>query len=154
PYETSAGDELSMLSQMGISTNAGGSGESVSRSRLRGYLELDESQLDSVLESNLSAVKELFGNDSDGDRSVDSGIAYEMNRFLRTYTQRGGLISNRIAGIDNRIDNTEDDMSNLNDRLERKEQDLKRKYGRMENNLGELEKEREAIEGFSSQNNR
>ncbi|MFP4266676.1 MAG: flagellar filament capping protein FliD [Spirochaetaceae bacterium] len=154
PYETSAGDELSMLSQMGISTNAGGSGESVSRSRLRGYLELDESKLDSVLESNLSAVKELFGSDTDGDRSVDSGIAYEMNRFLRTYTQRGGLISNRIAGIDNRIDNTEDDMSNLNDRLERKEQDLKRKYGRMENNLGELEKEREAIEGFDSQNNR
>ncbi|MFO7848402.1 MAG: flagellar filament capping protein FliD [Spirochaetia bacterium] len=152
PYETSAGDELSMLSQMGISTNAGGSG-SVSRSRLRGYLELDESQLDSVLENRLSAVQELFGKDTNGDRAIDSGIAYEMNNFLRSYTQRGGLISNRIAGIENRIENTEDDMSDFRDRLERKEQDLKREYGRMEDSLGQLENEREAIEGFDSQNN-
>jgi flagellar hook-associated protein 2 len=152
PYETSAGDRLSMLSQMGISTNASGFGGSVTRSRLRGYLEVDESQLDSVLESRLPAVKQLFGRDTDGDMVVDSGLAYEMNQYVRNYTQTGGVIATRISGIENRISETNEDINDFKDRLERKEQDLQRKYGRMESNLGQLEKSQQAIENFQSQN--
>ncbi len=152
PYETSAGRELSMLSQMGISTNASGFGGGVSRSRLRGYLELDESKLDSVLENRLPEVKELFGRDSDGDLVVDSGLAFEMNQYVRTYTRSGGIIATRLSGLDNRISETDEDIDDFQEQLERKEQDLKRKYGQMESSLGQMEKSQQAIENFNMQN--
>ncbi len=151
PYDTSEGRDLSMLSQMGISTNASGFSGSVSRSRLRGYLELDESKLDEAIENQLPAVKQLFGRDTDGDLVVDSGLAYEMNEYVRSYTRSGGVIPTRIAGIENRIERTNEDITDFKDKLERKEQDLKRKYGRMESTLGELEKNEQAIQRFNSQ---
>ncbi|HDQ14488.1 MAG TPA: flagellar hook-associated protein [Sediminispirochaeta sp.] len=150
-YETSAGRELSMLSQMGISTNAAGS-SGVNRSKLRGYLEVDESRLDEVLTKNLEAVAELFGRDTDGDRVVDSGIAVEIHNYLNAYTQNGGIIETRTAGIDRQISNTDERIADLQSRLEDKEVDLKREYGRMESSLEQLQSNQRALDNFSNQN--
>ena len=73
PYNTSAGDNLKLLSQIGISTNSSGFGGGINNSKLRGYIEINENDLDSALTENLVAVKELFGIDSDGDLVVDNG---------------------------------------------------------------------------------
>jgi len=151
-YETSAGRDLNMLSQMGISTNAAGSTGSVSRSKLRGYLEVDESQLDSAIENNLTAIQELFGRDTDGDLVTDSGLAVEMNNFLNYYTRTGGLIDTRTASIERQIDETDDKITSFERRLDDKETDLKRKYGRMESSLNEMEDNRKSIESFSQRN--
>jgi len=131
-YETSAGRELSMLSQMGISTNASGGAGTVSRSKLRGYLEVDESQLDEAIDQHLPAIKELFGQDTDGDLVVDSGIAVEISNFVNAYTRNNGLIDTRTSSIERQIDETEDEINDFKRSLEDKETDLKRKYGRME----------------------
>ncbi|MDZ7793974.1 MAG: flagellar filament capping protein FliD [Spirochaetia bacterium] len=151
-YETSAGRELSMLSQMGISTNASGGAGSVSRSKLRGYLEVDESQLDEAIDQHLPAIKELFGQDTDGDLVVDSGIAVEISNFVNAYTRNNGLIDTRTSSIDRQIDETEDEINDFKRRLEDKETDLKRKYGRMEGALGDLEDSRRSIEGLQQRN--
>src|SRR6056297_932602 len=151
-YETSAGRDLNMLSQMGISTNAAGSTGSVSRSKLRGYLEVDESQLDSAIENNLTAIQELFGRDTDGDLVTDSGLAVEMNNFLNYYTRTGGLIDTRTASIERQIDETDDKITSFERRLDDKETDLKRIYGRMESSLNEMEDNRKSIESFSQRN--
>ncbi len=151
-YETSAGRDLNMLSQMGISTNAAGSTGSVSRSKLRGYLEVDESQLDSAIENNLTAIQELFGRDTDSDLVTDSGLAVEMNNFLNYYTRTGGLIDTRTASIERQIDETDDKITSFERRLDDKETDLKRKYGRMESSLNEMEDNRKSIESFSQRN--
>jgi len=150
-YTTSAGRELSMLSQMGISTNVAGGG-AVNRSKLRGYLEVDESSLDSAIDSHIEAIAELFGRDSTGDMIVDSGLAVEMHRFLDLYTQTGGLIDTRIAGLDSQIEDTNDEIGDLQRQLEVKEVDLKRQYGRMESALGQLEETSKSIENFNSSN--
>ncbi|HKK65365.1 MAG TPA: flagellar filament capping protein FliD [Clostridia bacterium] len=151
-YETSAGRELSMLSQMGISTNASGGAGTVSRSKLRGYLEVDESQLDEAIDQHLPAIKELFGQDTDGDLVVDSGIAVEISNFVNAYTRNNGLIDTRTSSIERQIDETEDEINDFKRSLEDKETDLKRKYGRMEGALGDLEDSRRSIEGLQQNN--
>ncbi len=151
-YETSAGRELSMLNQMGISTNASGSTGTVTRSKLRGYLEVDESNLDAAIENHLPAIRELFGRDTNGDLVVDSGLAVEMNNFLDFYTRTGGLIDTRTASIERQIDETSEDITDFKRRLEDKETDLKRKYGRMESTLGQMQDSLDSIENFRQRN--
>jgi flagellar hook-associated protein 2 len=150
PYDTSEGNRLAMLSQIGISTNASGFGGGIDRSRLRGYMEVNEGDLDSAIANQLPAIEQLFGRDTDGDLVIDSGLAYRMHNFVREYTKTGGIIATRIAGIDRRIQNTEEDIADEKDELARKEQSLKRKYGRMESSIGRMQENSSALQRLNS----
>ncbi|MCK5736227.1 MAG: flagellar filament capping protein FliD, partial [Spirochaetaceae bacterium] len=134
PYPTREGADLSLLAQIGVSTNAssGNSGGALNFSKLRGYLEIDEEKLDSLMEKNIGAVKDLFGKDTSGDLVINSGVAQAIDQYLTPYTQTGGFVSNRISRIDGQIDSTEDDISDYEKHLEDYEADLKRQYGTME----------------------
>ncbi|MGC9311444.1 MAG: flagellar filament capping protein FliD, partial [Sediminispirochaetaceae bacterium] len=107
---------------------------------------------DEAIDSHIEAMAELFGRDSTGDMIIDSGLARELHNFLQMYTQTGGLIDTRIAGIDRQITETEDEITDLKRQLEDKEVDLKRQYGRMESALGQLEETSRSIENFNTQN--
>lgn len=141
----------SMLSQIGISSNAS-SGSSYNASRLRGYLEIDESKLDDALKNNIQDVKNLFGYDSDGDKVVDSGIAYQLYTNLQAYVQTGGILSSKISVLDSRISSTETSIAKLETQLEAKETEYKRKYGNMESALSTLESQSTSITNFTNQN--
>ena len=152
PYPTSLERDLSMLSQIGISTNASGSGGSgVNASKLRGYLEINEEVLDKSLQEMSPAIKELFGMDSDGDLVVDSGIGFEMDRFLNPYIQTGGILPNKETLLDNKIDSTKDDIDDYKDHLTDYESELKRKYGTMESMLNQLESSSNSLDSFNNQ---
>ncbi|QEN07210.1 hypothetical protein EXM22_04100 [Oceanispirochaeta crateris] len=154
PYETSLERELSMLSQIGISTNAAvGGGGSVNVSKLRGYLEINEEVLDKSLQTNSRAIKELFGQDTDGDLVIDSGAGYELDRFLNPYIQTGGIFSNKIRMLDNGISDTNDEIEDYKEYLADYESDLKRKYGSMEGMLNQLESNSSSLDTFNQQNN-
>ena len=64
---------ITMLSQIGISTNATNF-SGYNPGKMRGYLEIDEKKLDENLRDNLDDIKKIFGYDTDGDLIVDSGI--------------------------------------------------------------------------------
>jgi flagellar hook-associated protein 2 len=115
-------------------------------------LEVDESQLDEAIDQHLPAIKELFGQDTNGDLVVDSGIAVEISNFVNAYTRNNGLIDTRTSSIERQINETEDEINDFKRRLEDKETDLKRKYGRMEGALGDLEDSRRSIEGLQQRN--
>ena len=153
PYPTRAGDKLSLLAQIGISTNAssGSSGGTLDFSKLRGYLEIDEEKLDGFLESEIDAVKDLFGKDTTGDLVINSGVAQAIDSYLTPYTQTGGFVSNRISRIDAQIDSTKDDISDYEKHLEDYEADLKRQYGTMEATLNELESSSRGLDNFNRQ---
>jgi flagellar hook-associated protein 2 len=154
PYETSLERELSMLSQIGISTNASvGGGGSVNVSKLRGYLEINEEVLDKSLQTNSRAIKELFGQDTDGDLVIDSGAGYELDRFLNPYIQTGGIFSTKIRMLDNGISDTNDEIEDYKEYLADYESDLKRKYGSMEGMLNQLESNSSSLDTFNQQNN-
>ncbi|MFP4483423.1 MAG: flagellar filament capping protein FliD [Spirochaetaceae bacterium] len=147
PYPTSAGEELNLLAEMGISTNASGFNTGgFSASRIRGYLEIDENALDDALANNFDAVRELFANDTDGDQAADSGVAVETSTFTRPFVQSGGLIANRTGSLDTTISRTEGDIDNYSERLDRYEQDLRREFGRMEGAMDSLEDSRRALQ--------
>ncbi|MDF1569507.1 MAG: flagellar filament capping protein FliD [Spirochaetaceae bacterium] len=153
PYPTREGSDLALLAQIGVSTNAssGSVGGALDFSKLRGYLEIDEEKLDSILASDISAVKDLFGNDTSGDLIIDSGVARAVDVYLTPYTQTGGFVNTRITGIDNQIDSTKDDISDYEEYLEDYEADLKRQYGNMEGMLNSLERSSQELDNFSRQ---
>lgn len=152
PYPTSADREVSLLSQIGIATNVGGFNTGgVNRARLRGYLELDESQFDAALRNTGNAVQELFGNDTDQDLVIDSGIAYEIDKYGTLYTQNGGIIEIRTDGLDGRIERGEDRLTTYNRRIGEYERKLRNDFGRMQGALNSLKDTTRSLEGLQGQ---
>ncbi|MBT3274731.1 MAG: flagellar filament capping protein FliD [Spirochaetales bacterium] len=155
PYPTSLGRELALLDQIGVSTNSvGSSSGSVNRSRLRGYIEIDEEILDQALESNLPAIKELFGQDTDQDLIVNEGVAYKLDTYVKNYVETGGLIATRLATIDGRISRTSTSIETEQEKLIDLEQKYKQQFATMEGSLNTLEQSSQQIDNFNNSSNR
>jgi len=152
PYPTSAGREVNLLSQIGIATNVGGfNSGALNPSRLRGYLEFDESQFDAVLRDKFEAIKELFGNDTDGDLVVDSGIAHQIDTYSDLYIQNGGVVQIRTEGLDNRIERSNEQLTTYNERLENYERKLRSDFGQMQGALNSLDDTTRALDNLQNQ---
>jgi flagellar hook-associated protein 2 len=149
-YPTSRSRELSLLAQIGIATDLRRPGSGIDKTRLRGYLEVDEAKLENAIASSPDAIRELFGNDTDGDLVVNTGVAYTLEALLRPYVQTGGILSNRVAGTDTLIARNAREISDYEKRLLAKEAELKRKYGMMEGALSEMEKNSQTLKNFTS----
>ncbi len=150
PYRTE--HDLALLAQVGISTNVGPLGGTVDRTRLRGYLQVDEGKLEQALQENMAGVKELFGRDSDGDFVVDSGVAVAVEQYVKPYVQTGGILATRMSTIDTQVSRTNREIETYTKRLDRYEQELKREYGAMEGMIESMEEDSKAIDNFTRQN--
>jgi flagellar hook-associated protein 2 len=151
PYKYSDEAVITMLSEIGISTNASGFG-GYNPGKMRGYLEIDEKKLDENLRDNLDAIKSIFGYDSDGDLVIDSGIGYALDKQLTAYVQTGGILATKNSTLDRQIKASETKITKLESQLDEKEAQLRQKYGIMESTLNNLESQQGAIENFSKQN--
>jgi flagellar hook-associated protein 2 len=109
--------------------------------------------LDSFLENNLSAIKDLFGYDSDGDLIIDNGIGYLLDKQLSAWVQTGGILSNKISSLTTRIDASNKKISQLETQLEQKEAELKNKYATMQGTLNSLESQQTSISNWANQGN-
>ena len=150
-YRFADNAEITMLNQIGISTNASSGTGGYSASQMRGYLEVEEKTLDSMLESKLEDIKNLFGYDSDGDLIIDNGLGYRLDKQITSWTQSGGIISTKTATLDKQIKSSNTKISKLESQLDAKESELKAKYAGMESSLNNLEKQQSSIENFSRQ---
>lgn len=150
PYPSTDDSTLTMLSQIGISTGASSGFSGVTSSRLRGYLEIDESALDTALKSDIVNIKNIFGYDSDGDLVIDTGLAYLMDRNLQTFTQTGGIIATKNSTLATQIGSSEAKIATLEEKLVDTESNLQVKYGRMEQALNNLESQSSTISNFSN----
>ena len=151
PYKPNEDSALFMLNQLGISTKSDSSA-GIDRSRLRGYLEIDEKQLDDVLETDMDAVRLFFGFDSNGDILVDSGLAHTLHEQINPYTQRGGIFSVKTGTLKTKMDFSQKKIAAYDKKLAEKELQLKQKYGNMEGTLKNLQKQSQTIENFDRQN--
>lgn len=142
---------LTLLAQIGISTNATGYSGSYSQSRLRGYLEIDEKKLDDAIENHLDEIKQLFGYDSDDDLIIDSGIAYNLDKQLTAYTQTGGILALKTSTLDSKIKSSQTKITKLEDQMTKKEAELRAKYSSMESSLNSLENQQNSINNFTRQ---
>ena len=153
PYETAAGAELALLSQVGVATDARrpGGGAGFDAARMRGYLEIEEDLLDKALAERFDAVKQLFGNDTDGDLIADSGAAFRLDNLLKPYVETGGILSLKTGTLDRQIASEKKSIESLDKQLVAKEDELKRKYGMMEGSLNRMESSSSAIDNFTQQ---
>jgi flagellar hook-associated protein 2 len=154
PYPTKDGADMTLLSQLGISTNASkpGAGGGYDTSKMRGYLEIEDVTLAKALDEHFEAAKQLFGNDTNGDLLIDSGIAYAMDNLLKPYVETGGILSLKTGTLDTQIGNEKRTLDSLDVQLASKETELKRKYGEMESSLNRMEGASSSIDNFSKQN--
>ena len=152
PVETQAGRDMALLSQAGVSTNASGGGASVNIGRLRGYLEINERELDQALEQNFLAVRDLFGKDSDSDLLIDSGVAYSTENLVRPFTQTGGILAINTQTLDSQITRTNTEITNYQDYLEDYEQRMRLQFGQMESAINSLESQSRELEGLNPSN--
>ena len=131
PYPTSLGRDLSLLAQIGISTDTRAPGSAgIDKTRLRGYLEVDEQKLTAAIEQHAEAVKQLFGNDTTGDLVVDAGAAFRLDALLRPYVQTGGILPQRVTTLDQQIAASNRDIADYKVKLDDYQAELKRKYAR------------------------
>ncbi len=154
PYETRLGSDLRILQQIGVSSNASGSGGGVDTRQLRGYLEMNEAVLDAAIAENHRAIRDLFGFDSDGDGVIDSGAAFEVFRYVRGFTQTGGIITVRTQGIDRRIADANTQIDRDSERIERREAQLRREFAQMESAIDSMEDMQRRLEGLNTNQGR
>jgi flagellar hook-associated protein 2 len=150
-YQTDAGTQLALLSQIGISTNSK-QGTGVDRSRLRGYLEIDEAALDAALKGNIATIKQLFGNDLNGDLIIDAGAAYQIDALMKPYVETGGIINVKNSTLDSQIKSEQSRVENYDKQLASKEADLKKKYGAMEGALQQMQATSQSIDNTFNRN--
>ena len=148
-YRTSGGQEIALLAQIGIATNTQGAAGAVDATRLRGYLDINEPKLETALRDRTKAVQQLFGSDSDGDLVVDAGVAFEIDRTLRAYVGRAGIISQRTGTIDTEIAQRNRQIERENTRLADTEAQLRQKYAVMEGALKSLEDSSKRLDSFN-----
>jgi len=154
PYPTDEEQNLAMLTQIGIGTNARGSNGSYNISRMRGYLEVDEKVLDEAIEQRLPAIRQLFASDTDGDMLADTGIAFNLDTISRPLVDKGGIISLKTGTLDSKISQDKRRIDTMERQLAAKEADLKIQYGRMENAYARMEKMSSSLDNFSQQNSK
>lgn len=150
PYQTGSGTMI--LGTAGISTDSRHGG-SYDASRMRGYLEIDETALDKALKENFKQVKDLMGYDTDGDLIVNSGVAFKLDALMKAYVETGGIVSTRTSTLDSQMAEQKKQIDSLETQLARKEADLKRKYGLMESSLNQMEQSSGAWDSFGKQQN-
>ncbi len=83
-YETSLGDELAFLKQIGLLLANQGGLHAVNLEALKqGFIEFDKDKFKEALSDNFQAVKDLFAYDKDGDKIPDSGFCVSLYKTTR-----------------------------------------------------------------------
>jgi flagellar hook-associated protein 2 len=150
PYRLNDGRSV-LLSEFGIGTDVQRQG-GYDRSKLRGYMQIDEKTLDATISARLSDLQALFGLDTDGDLIIDSGLAFNLDRITRPYVETGGIIALKTGSLDRNIGDNRQRIESLDRQLAVKEQTLRTQYGQMENAYNQMERMSSTLENFGTSN--
>lgn len=150
PYPTSLGEKLSLLAQIGVSTNESGFYR-MDPAKLRGILEVNENKFIDMMQKYPEGVKELFGSDTNKDLITDNGIAFLVQEILNAYTARQtGYFDTQTSDLDRQIENKGKEIDNYKVKMEKEEQDLRKDFTKMEKALQELEDNKKKFENFNN----
>ena len=100
----------------------------------------------------MSEVQNIFGYDTNGDRAVDSGVAFLVDQNMQTFLSYGGILTSKTEALSSRIRETETSIARMEQQLQMKEDELRRKYGQMSSNLRRLEEQSSSISNFNKAN--
>jgi len=86
---------------------------------------------------DIEAVKQIFANDTNSDKLVDSGFAYEVATLSDTYTRVNGIFALKKKQIDNIIKANKDYYAKFEERLEDYRKSLESKFAKLQQVLRE-----------------
>ena len=138
-----------VLPDIGISTGKIGSNWKNIR---EGLLVMDETKFKDAAVQKPIALKNLFSSDTNKDRAIDHGVAYQMSEKLKPYNQAsGGLISIRIELLKEKIRSSKDQIHRREEIIERKRKNLRQQFGRMEQAIKKSKNVRNYLNRFGTQ---
>jgi flagellar hook-associated protein 2 len=131
---TGAAGNLSVLSQLGITTN-----------QTDGKLSLDSTKFDAAMAKGLAGdVQQLFSGTGDGS----NGLISRMNAAITPYTQTGGIFDTRKTSLNKQQSDLTDQQTALDLRVETLTATLTAKYNAMDLLVGQLKASATSITSF------
>ncbi len=112
------GTDVRMLADMGITTKKDGT------------LEIDDKKLDKVLKDKFESVSALF--------TGDTGLMKRLDDKLTPYTQTGGVLQQRLDGLQDTIKSVDTQREALNRRVEQLQDRLLKQFTAMDQLIGQL----------------
>ncbi len=113
---------LTSLAQIGITVN------------LDGTLAVNSSTLSTALQTNPTAVSNLFTN-------ATTGVAPGLDKLLITFTAPGGLIDQQVTALQGSLNNISTQQKSLNDYLAQLQSSLFSEYNAMDSMVAKLKSE-------------
>ncbi|NBB12902.1 flagellar filament capping protein FliD [Pseudomonas sp. SLFW] len=131
---TGAGGDLSVLSQLGITT-----------AQADGTLSLDSTKFDAAMSKGLAGdVQTLFSGTGDGS----NGLIARMNNAITPYTQTGGIFATRTTSLNKQQSDLQDQQTALDLRVTTLTATLTAKYNAMDLLVGQLKASATSITSF------
>jgi flagellar hook-associated protein 2 len=131
---TGAAGNLSVLSQLGITTN-----------QTDGKLSLDSTKFDAAMAKGLAGdVQQLFSGTGDGS----NGLISRMNAAITPYTQTGGIFDTRKTSLNKQQSDLTDQQTALDLRVTTLTATLTAKYNAMDLLVGQLKASATSITSF------
>ncbi|MCA4130337.1 flagellar filament capping protein FliD, partial [Pseudomonas aeruginosa] len=112
------GTDVRMLADMGITTKKDGT------------LEIDDKKLDKVLKDKFESVSALF--------TGDTGLMKRLDDKLTPYTQTGGVLQQRLDGLQDTIKSVDTQRQALDRRVEQLQDRLLKQFTAMDQLIGQL----------------
>lgn len=116
--EVTPGSDFKLLSDLGIVSDKDGK------------LSLDSTKLDKALADNFDAVE--------GFLTGDSGLMGRLNSRVEHYTQSGGVLDERVKGLNQTRDNVKEQRAALDLRMDRVQARLYAQYNAMDSLVAQL----------------
>lgn len=129
--QVSLSGDITMLSDIGITTGAVGSAAGTTR-----HLVLDSAKLASALAANPDGVAELLA----GTTSVD-GVMEQIEDYVAGMIDTGGALASRLTHNDSQITDFDKRIQAMQDRLTKKQEALEKRFTAMEVALVQLQQQ-------------
>lgn len=100
----------------------------------------DEEKLQAAVERDASAVERLI--------SGDNGIANRLKTRLDRYVKVGGVIDNRLDGVDERTRRLDNQIKTWDERLTRREDQLREEFSQLQSIMARFQSQQNMIGGF------
>jgi flagellar hook-associated protein 2 len=126
PNDTTASG-INTLAQLGISTGAANTGTTINQDAVSGKLTFDESTFDAAVAKDPLGVQKLLGGMIGSD-----GFAQKFENTVGTYSNTGGILSQRLTSVDGDLSDIADSLSRFDDRLASRQTYYEQQFQAME----------------------
>lgn len=133
---------LDLLSEIGISTGATTGDGTINQDSVDGKLTLDESQLDSMLDTNPQGVRQLLG----AAGGID-GFAQAIDGVLDPEIEPGQDFDQQIQSMSSQLSDIANQMADMDERLQETQDRLKAQFAAMETALSQSQSQQQWLAG-------